>query len=347
MSARRPPVPVIALTGYLGAGKTTLLNHVLRQPGARVGVVVNDFGEINVDAGLVTGQVDEPAALSGGCLCCISDTEELDLALERLAHPRLRLDAILVEASGLADPVALSRIIRFSGAEGVRPGGVVDVVDAPRHGTTVDREVTPPQRYSVTSLVVVNKLDQLPASKREAAVASIAGRVHEREPRAQVLGAVGGRIDPALLYDIAGSAEEPAALPLRELLLEEHRAHAEPGGHPHEHAHSVTASSAPGADPARLVDLLETPPAGVYRLKGTVVVHTARGGRAYTVNLVGRSIHVATAVPAPARSELVAIGPHLEATAVLLCLEEALEPAPRVPPAAGLRRLQRHRRLSL
>ena len=49
------PIPVIALTGYLGAGKTTLLNHVLRSPDARIGVVINDFGELNVDAGLVTG----------------------------------------------------------------------------------------------------------------------------------------------------------------------------------------------------------------------------------------------------------------------------------------------------
>ena len=54
MTAR---VPVIALTGHLGAGKTSLLNHLLRAPGARLGVVVNDFGELNVDAALVSGQV--------------------------------------------------------------------------------------------------------------------------------------------------------------------------------------------------------------------------------------------------------------------------------------------------
>ena len=53
-------VPVIALTGYLGAGKTTLLNHVLRRPDARIGLVINDFGEINVDAGLVTGHLAPP-----------------------------------------------------------------------------------------------------------------------------------------------------------------------------------------------------------------------------------------------------------------------------------------------
>ncbi|MFF0973213.1 UNVERIFIED_CONTAM: GTP-binding protein, partial [Kocuria sp. CPCC 205295] len=78
MTAR---VPVIALTGHLGAGKTSLLNHLLRAPGARLGVVVNDFGELNVDAALVSGQVDEAASISGGCLCCLPDAGGLDEAL--------------------------------------------------------------------------------------------------------------------------------------------------------------------------------------------------------------------------------------------------------------------------
>ncbi|MDO5052739.1 MAG: GTP-binding protein, partial [Pseudoclavibacter sp.] len=98
-------VPVIALSGHLGAGKTTLLNHVLRRPYARIGVVVNDFGAVNIDAGLVTGQVDDAASISGGCICCMNDAGGLDEALARLARPRLRLDAILLEASGVADPL--------------------------------------------------------------------------------------------------------------------------------------------------------------------------------------------------------------------------------------------------
>ena len=54
----RTAVPVIVLTGYLGAGKTSVLNHLLRHPAARIGVIVNDFGELNVDAGLISGQVE-------------------------------------------------------------------------------------------------------------------------------------------------------------------------------------------------------------------------------------------------------------------------------------------------
>lgn len=72
-----------------------------------------------------------------------ADDGGLDDALEKLADPRLGLDAIIVEASGPADPIAISRIIRFSGVERVRPGGVIDVSDATTHFDTVDRDGTP------------------------------------------------------------------------------------------------------------------------------------------------------------------------------------------------------------
>src|SRR5690606_4604075 len=97
--ARVNTVPVIALTGYLGAGQTGLLNHVRRRRRATLGVVGHAFGDVGVDAGLLVGQVTDPAAISGGCLCCLDDAGGLDAALERLAAPRLRLDAIIVEAS--------------------------------------------------------------------------------------------------------------------------------------------------------------------------------------------------------------------------------------------------------
>ncbi|MCE5289881.1 MAG: GTP-binding protein [Nocardiaceae bacterium] len=304
-------IPVIALTGYLGAGKTSLLNHVLRTPAARIGVVINDFGEINVDAGLVTGQVDEPASISGGCICCLDDEGGLDKALEKLANPKLGLDAIIVEASGLADPVALQRIIGFSGVAGVRPGGVVDVVDAVNHFETVDREPSPPLRYAASSLVVVNKLDQVVDS--DAVISRVEGRVRERNPDVFVTGAVGGRIDPKLLFDVSGE-EEFGQLSFRELLADVE--------HPHDHVHaaSVSASSAGSVDPDALVAFLEKPPTGVYRIKGQINV----GGRRYVVNVVGASIHIAAARGKGGPNQLVAIGMGIDVANVRAQLEGAL-----------------------
>lgn len=345
-------VPVVGLTGHLGAGKTTLLNHLLRRPGARVGVVVNDFGEINVDAGLVTGQVDEAASIAGGCLCCLAADGPggLDEALTRLSDPRLALDVVVVEASGLAEPLALAALLQGSAAPHVRAGGVVDVVDALEHFATVDTGAEPPARYAATGLVVVNKVDLVAPSERAGVLDRIEQRVRARNPHAQLVTAVRGRIDPALVFDTARSEEEPPevdgqlAIDLRALAL----ASAAPEQQ-HTHAASASRVVTHPVDAGRVADLLEDPPDGAYRLKGTVVVARAPGAAAYVVHVVGRTVHVeAVPVPVSGASELVVIGQHLDPAAAGDRLDAALAPGPdpERPAHAGVERLERLRRLS-
>lgn len=337
----RAQVPVIAITGYLGAGKTTLLNHLLREPGARLGVVVNDFGELNVDAALVSGQVDEAAAISGGCLCCLPDTGGLDDALERLSHPRLRLDAVIIEASGAADPLAVSRIIRYSGAEHVRPGGIVDVIDALEHFRTVDTRLDPPARYAAATLIVVSKSDLLPDSEREQAIARIRLRVRESNAHAPIVVARRGTVDPALVFDTVEHEDLPDQLPIAQPIHE--RPHAHDG---HEHATAVCQSLVEPISPSALIDLLENPPPEVYRIKGRIRVRGPRSDRGYLVNLVGSSIHVAPLPEPPCPGELVAIGMHVDVEAAQWRLGRVARSAVAGPDPAGLRRLHRYRRLS-
>ncbi|MGK2854714.1 MAG: CobW family GTP-binding protein [Microbacteriaceae bacterium] len=328
MSDSRPTIPVIALTGYLGAGKTTLLNHVLSAPGARIGVVINDFGEMNVDAGLVTGQIGEPVSITGGCICHLPDDGALDQALEGLTDPKLALDAIIVEASGVADPMAVSRAIRFSGVADIRHGGIVDAVE---HFITVDTEPTPPQRHGASGLVVVNKMDRIAPGDCDDILRSFEARVRERNANALVVGTVAGRVDPRLLYDVADRGGPDG---------ETGRADAD---HHHTPAASVTVVGDGAVHPDSLVDLLEQLPRGVYRLKGIVAVHR----RHYLVNVVGTSIHVATAPDGAHRSHLVAVGTAFSSVEVRSRLEAALTPRARNAQAAGLRRLHRLRRLSI
>jgi len=335
-------LPVIAVTGHLGTGKTTVANHLLSRPGARLGVVVNDFGEINVDAALVTGQIDEAAAISGGCLCCLPDSGGLDDALERLAHPRLRLDAVLVEASGVADPIALVRLIRYSGVDRIRPDGVIEVVDAVHHATTIDVFPEPPARYRAATLVAVTKSDLIDPVGRTSALDRIRERVSRVNPAAHVVVAPHGRLDPALVFDVAAEEEPGDELPLARLLREERRDHVD-----HEHARSAEVLTSGPVSPTALLDLLEDPPEGAYRIKGRVAIRGPRGVRGYVVNLVGRLVHVARLADPPTPSgELVAIGPHLDADAARARLEAVVAEAASRPDAAGLRRLHRYRRLS-
>lgn len=345
-------VPVVALTGYLGSGKTTVLNHLLQRPGARLGVVVNDVGDVNVDAALVAGQAGDLAPITGGCLCCLPDAGGLDEALETLTRPQLRLDAVLVETSGVADPLAVARLIRFSGVERVRPGGVVEVVDAAEFFRTVDTGRSAPVRFAAASLVVLNKTDRLADDEREAALTRIERRVRQVNPRVHVVRAVRGRVDPALVVDVAATSDPDDELPLASLSRRR-------DAHDHEHADAVTALAAGPVEPGALIDLLEDPPERVYRLKGRVAVDTGRALRGYVVNAVGRSIHVAAHEPAepggPGRpdgpagtaGELVAVGMRLDVPAVRSRLAAALRPAGGRASAAGLRRLQRYRRLSV
>lgn len=333
-------VPVIALAGPLGAGKTTVLNHLLAAPGARVGVVINDFGAIDVDSGLVVGQIDEAASIAGGCVCCLPDAGGLDGALEKLSDPRLRLDAIVVEASGVAEPVALARLIRFSGAEHARLGGVIDVVDAVEHERSVEEGLVAPARYAAATLAVVNKVDLVAEDARGARVAELGAHVRAHNPHVEIVPAARGAIDPALVFDVAGEDDPIDQLPLAQLMREEHAGHAD-----HAHAASASAQAAGPVDAAALLDLLEDPPDGAYRIKGTVPVRTPRGSRAYTVHRVGRSIHVEAAPGDRQADGLVAIGVRLDAVAAQERLERALLPAEE-PAGQGLRRLQRYRRLS-
>jgi G3E family GTPase len=339
-------VPVIALTGHLGAGKTTVLNRLLGAPGARLGVVINDFGTLNIDAGLAIGQIDEAAAISGGCVCCLPDAGGLDEALERLTQPRLRLDAVIVEASGVADPSALARLIRYSGVDRVRPGGVVDVIDAVEHFHTIDLGRLAPARYSTASLIVINKIDRLQPAERDAAVARITGRIRERNPEARIIETSRGRIDPALVFDAAGEPAPDGELSFTSL-TEPDAADIDADGHHHPHADAVTAPAGAPVDPGRLVDLLENPPEGAYRLKGTVTVGSPGRERRYAVNVVGRHVHVAAHPAEAGQDGLVAIGMHLDTAMVRARLEDAVRPAAGSPAGDGLRRLTRLRRLSI
>lgn len=332
-------VPVIVLSGHLGAGKTTLLNHLLSRPGARVGVVVNDFGSVNVDAALVTGQIDEPVSISGGCLCCLDDISGLDSALEKLTDPRRRLDAVIVEASGIAEPGALAWMIRASKVERVRPGGVVDVVDAVEHFTTVDLDGPPPARFAVATLAVINKIDRLPADRAEAAVAAIEERIREVNPGIHIVRTSRGRVDPELVYDVASADDPQDELPLAALARQAHHHEA------HRHAAAVTVQADATVDPGRLVELCEDPPPGAYRIKGTVTVDTGRRIQGFAVNVVGDQVHIAARVAVDSGGELVAIGTGLDADLVRPRLEAALAP-PESPDAEGLRRLLRLRDLS-
>lgn len=294
----RGAVPVVVLAGFLGAGKTTLLNHVLRHAGGRrIGVMVNDFGSINIDALLVSGQSGGTMNLANGCMCCTTDASALAENLEAMADPAAGLDAILIEASGIAEPKSLIRMVLASRSPRVAYGGLVYLVDGANFDATLAEHPQLSSHVALADLVVCNKIDMVGDAAR---VASLVERIRLVNPSAPVLPVSHAAVDPALFFEPAEQiARDDGArqLSFDELMMAdaEHADGASGNGHRHLHAEFDSASldTDSAVDPRRLALFLERPPAGTYRIKGTVFVDLPEHRDiAYIVQSVGGFIRV-------------------------------------------------------
>ncbi|APE38649.1 cobalamin biosynthesis protein [Nocardia mangyaensis] len=283
-------IPVVIVAGFLGSGKTTLLNYLLRNNrGTRIGVVVNDFGAVNIDAMLVAGQVDAMVSLGNGCVCCAVDASELDDLFGRLAQPRSAVDVIVVEASGLAEPRNLIRMVVANPNPRIGYGGLVEVVDAEQFGAASERHPELVTHLRLADLVLVNKADRVAPEALAALRAQVAGWVGQ----VPVYATTHGRVDPGLLFDEHAPEEPKVAQQLSfDSLLDEHdHDHDDPE---HRHLHdeyvSVSFTSERPLDPRALVAFLEDPPPGVFRAKGCVAFAVPGERRKFEVHLVGRHV---------------------------------------------------------
>ncbi|MEV0413667.1 GTP-binding protein [Streptomyces sp. NPDC050448] len=339
------PIPVAVLSGFLGSGKTTLLNHLLgNRGGTRIGVVVNDFGSIEIDAMAVAGQVgDSMVSLGGGCLCCAVDGSELDAYLEKLSAPVHRIDVIVIEASGLAEPQEMIRMLVANENPAIRYGGMVQVVDAAEFDATRAEHPETDRHLAVADLVVLNKTDRVDAAER----ARIEAELGTLCPGTPVVAADHGRIDPELLFDRRPWTETRGQLSFEDLISqardadgaddagheshESHEGHEDHTGHAHTVYESTEFVSEQAMNPRRFIDFLDRRPAGLYRIKGYAYFGVTGHEERYEVHAVGRFLRF---VPQPwgrgeARlTQLVLIGVGTDGPALLRELEACREPAP-------------------
>ncbi|MEU8705426.1 GTP-binding protein [Streptomyces sp. NPDC048565] len=312
-----PQIPVVVLAGFLGSGKTTLLNHLLRnRSGNRIGVIVNDFGAIEIDAMTVSGQVGSTVSLGNGCLCCAVDASELDTYLETLTGPAARLDVIVIEASGLAEPQELVRMLLASDNPHIRYGGLVEVVDAAEFPATRERHPEIVRHLAVADLIVLNKTDRVGDAELRA-VREAAGAAGGR---AAVIHSTYGRIDPELLFDPVlkpdGDDDAFRQLTFEDLLPEADRTYEE---HLHTAYESVSFTADAPLSPRRFMAFLDSRPTGLYRIKGFADFGAGDPANRYAVHAVGRFLSFVPQRWARAearRTQLVLIGSGIDAEAL-------------------------------
>jgi len=192
-------VPVTVVTGFLGAGKTTLVRHFLGLPeGAGTAVIINEFGETGIDDALLRSSSDNIALLGNGCLCC-TVRSDLQVTLHRLVGDRERgvvphFGRIVIETSGLADPSPILTTFATDRALGgeFHVEAVIAVIAAQNGVATIENVVEARRQIILADRIVISKTD----IADEDAPVVLAKTLRELNPRADIIEAVAGKLDP-------------------------------------------------------------------------------------------------------------------------------------------------------
>jgi G3E family GTPase len=247
-------IPVHLISGFLGSGKTTLLRHLLDHclaKGLKPAVMMNEYGEVNIDGELLRGQGYAVREMTNGCICCtIGGT--LGLALQDVVS--FKPDVIFIEATGLADPIELiDQITKEDVFSLVRLASLVAVLD-PVNFTRLAEELHSGirQQTELADFVLINKRDLAD----DAALAMIRAQVRSLNPRAVIQITQHAWINYDQLLSAQGEARAPTA---------QHR-HAPV----HDHFHTLTVLCDAPLVRARFEALMRALPPAVWRAKGFV-----------------------------------------------------------------------------
>ena len=342
--SRSPPqapaearLPVTVITGFLGSGKTTLIKHILaNQQGLRTGIIVNELSELGIDGELIVSADGDMVELENGCICCSINNDFLD-AIFRVLNREHRLDYLIVETSGVSDPLpVVLTFLRSELRERVRVDSIITIVDAADFCLDHFESKAARNQLCHGDVVLLNKCDLVRADALRTAEDAIRGI----NPQARVVRTTQCGVALPLVLSVGlfqsdrfFAVAAPESTETLEANGKVHRIHA---GGPnatdcdHLAADGFEALSFQSERPfavQKFQDFLEQLPPDVYRAKGLIWI--AESHKRYVFHLVAKRFCLDEhALGGEKTNKLVLIGRNLDRAHLRSRLEACLAPIP-------------------